>query len=84
MKKKAGVPIRTLATRDATAMLNDHGEDGVKAVTALRKELHSMSDVEFVATMWDMCGTILLMFVARFLTTAGRRGPIGRAITVGV
>ena len=53
MKKKAGVPIRTLAIRDATAMLNDHSEDGVKAVTTLTKGLHSMCDVEFVATLWD-------------------------------
>ena len=47
------MPIRTLAIRDATAMLNDHGQDGVKAVTALTKGLHGMSDVEFVATLWD-------------------------------
>ena len=53
MKRRTKVPIRTLAIRDATAMLNDHGEDGVKAVTALTKGLHSMSGVEFVATLWD-------------------------------
>ena len=31
-------------------MLNDHGKDGVKAVTALHA-LQSMSDIEFVATL---------------------------------
>ena len=63
----------SLAIRDAIAMLNDHGEDWVKAVTALTKGLHSMSNVEFVATR-DRCETILLMLVARFLTTVVSAG----------
>lgn len=53
LKRRAPLAIRTLAIRDATRMLDGMGQEGAKAVTALTKGLQGLSDVEFVATLWD-------------------------------
>lgn len=52
-RKRGSLPIKTLAIRDATRMLDDLGQDGASAVTALIKGLQGLSDVQFVASLWD-------------------------------